>query len=216
MHFVTESATLNRRELKKQKTASELTSATRRFTAERGINGFTIEEVCAEVNVSRRTFFNYFATKDDAVIGANPDEQFAEFEAQFLAPGATEWPWILDDLVALVITHFGQAEEHAVVHREFLAAMEREPHLLIRFIGITRERERQLIALVARRQRVEASDPRAEASINVLSTLMRTTADRFMDPANAHEPHDFSTILTTSLAAARVVLASPSPRKASL
>jgi AcrR family transcriptional regulator len=213
MHFVTESATLNLRERKMRRTAEQLTAVSRRLTAERGLAGFTIDELCEEVEVSRRTFFNYFASKEDAVIGANPDEESRRFEDEFLARRAGDWSTVLDDLVEMAIVHFDDAHIDSAEHGEFLQAIEREPRLLARFIGVTREREREAVAMVARRQGVDADDPRATATVTVLSALLRSTGDRLLDPTNVH---DFSFLLTETLAAFRDVLAAPIPRKAAL
>lgn len=69
-------------------TASRLTALSRRLTAERGLNGFTIEELCDEVGVSRRTFFNYFPSKEEAVIGVAEEEDRRRFAEEFLARGS--------------------------------------------------------------------------------------------------------------------------------
>ena len=204
---MSDSATLNRRARKMQHTAEQLTAVTRRLTAERGLAGFTIEEVCEEVDVSRRTFFNYFSTKEDAVIGADSDDEAQRFSDYYLGLGARGWHFVLDDLVSMIVTQFEQAGIDAQGHAQFLAALEREPRLLVRFMGITRDRERQAAAVVAQREGVPADDPRAEAAVSLLATLIRTSAERFLDPSNTK---DFSTIMTDALAAFRSVLAEPS------
>ena len=213
MHSVTSSATENLRERKMRETSARLTSLCRRLTAERGLGGFTIEEACEQAGVSRRTFFNYFASKEDAVLGANPDEESELFAADFLAREPRGWGAVLDDLVDLVIQHFEAAGVDAVGHAEFVAAVEREPRLLLRFMGVSRDRDRQAIELVALREKVGTDDPHTVASVGVLSTIIRTTGETFLDPSNTRE---FAVILRDSLAALRTVLASPSPRKAPL
>lgn len=191
-----------------RKTASSLTSVSRRLTAERGLAGFTIEEVCDEVDVSRRTFFNYFASKEDAVIGDNSDNEFEVLADAFMAGTPGDWARVLQDLVEFAITHIESGDMDATAHTDFMAALEREPRLMARFIGVTRERERQIRSLIARREGVSDDDPRAAAVVSLLASLMQSSAQRFVDPANTH---DFSTILTTSLAAFRTVLAVPTP-----
>src|ERR1700712_2523037 len=62
----TEREGLHRRQ---QRTREQLISAARRLTATHGLSGFTVQELSDQVGVSRRTFFNYFASKEDAVLG---------------------------------------------------------------------------------------------------------------------------------------------------
>ena len=57
------------REAKKAVTRRQLTAAARSLARQHGLDGVTVELVCAEVGVSVRTFFNYFASKESAVLG---------------------------------------------------------------------------------------------------------------------------------------------------
>jgi AcrR family transcriptional regulator len=207
-----ESATIDRRQRRMVETASRLTSISRRLTAEHGLAGFTIEELCDEVGVSRRTFFNYFRTKEDAVIGADPEEESQVFSGQFLARGSRGWPVVIDDLLELAIQHFGALEGSAKEHADFFAALDREPKLLKRFMSMNIERERQVIALVAEREGVPNDDPRAQAVVYVLFGLLRSVGERLHGLSG---PPDLVSLLTESLAAARIVLTAPTtPRKA--
>ncbi|RYJ06280.1 MAG: TetR family transcriptional regulator, partial [Actinomycetales bacterium] len=72
MHYVTESAT-SLRELKKVETAHRITLCAQRLTDEHGLDGFTMDDLAEASEVSRRTLFNYFPSKADAVLGAHPD-----------------------------------------------------------------------------------------------------------------------------------------------
>lgn len=213
MHSMNESATIDRRQRRMVETASRLTSVSRRLTAQHGLGGFTIEELCDEVGVSRRTFFNYFPSKEDAVIGADSEAESQVFSEQFLARGSRGWPVVIDDLLELAIQHFGAMEGTAREHADLFAALDREPRLLKRFIGMTIERERQIAALVAEREGVGNDDPRAQAVVYVLFGLLRSVGDRLHGLA---APSDLASLLTESLAAARTVLAAPTPRKAHL
>jgi AcrR family transcriptional regulator len=201
---------VTRRSQKMRHTATHLTTVARRLTAERGLNGFTVEEVCDEVDISRRTFFNYFPSKEDAIIGVQPEEDLRRFSDEFLARGSGGWATVVDDLVELVIAHFESAGVHTAEHAQLMSALEREPKLLFKFMGVTRERDRQAMALVAQRENVAVDDPRAEAALNVLSILLRSTGEHYLLSENTH---DFSTLLHERLAAMRAVLAPESPRK---
>ncbi|MCB7136175.1 TetR/AcrR family transcriptional regulator [Cellulosimicrobium marinum] len=63
---MTESAvTRNRR-----RTAAQITRSAQRLAEERGLDGFTMDDLAEVAGVSRRTLFNYVEGKFDAVLGA--------------------------------------------------------------------------------------------------------------------------------------------------
>jgi AcrR family transcriptional regulator len=200
------SATLGRRERKAQETAARLTSVSRRLTAERGLGGFTVQEVCDEADISRRTFFNYFPSKEDAILGVHPEEEIERFAAEFLGRGSRGWARVIDDLVDLVIDHLEEVNIDTASHAEFTAAMDREPQLLLRFMGVSRQRDRQAVALIALREGVASDDVRAQAVVSVLTAVLKSAGDRYLDPTNSQ---DFTALVHYDLAAFREVLVSP-------
>ena len=58
------------RERKKRARRAALIDAAQQLVAAHGLDAVTVEMISAEAGVSARTFFNYFETKDDAVLGA--------------------------------------------------------------------------------------------------------------------------------------------------
>jgi AcrR family transcriptional regulator len=56
------------REAKKYETRRALGFAAFELASERGLHGFRVEDVTDRVGVSRRTFFNYFNRKEEAVV----------------------------------------------------------------------------------------------------------------------------------------------------
>lgn len=58
---------------RKVSTAHRITTCAQRLTDQHGLDGFTMDDLATEAGVSRRTLFNYFPGKIDAVLGPAPD-----------------------------------------------------------------------------------------------------------------------------------------------
>jgi len=61
------------RERKKLATKQALAWAAARLAMERGLENVRVEDITDEVNVSRRTFTNYFSSKEEAIASLNAD-----------------------------------------------------------------------------------------------------------------------------------------------
>src|SRR6476659_1805732 len=62
------------RERKKRETRRAINAAALDLVEERGFAAVTTEEIAARAGVSARTFFNYFPSKESAVIGTTAEE----------------------------------------------------------------------------------------------------------------------------------------------
>ncbi len=80
------------RERKKERTRAELTDAAFRLFEERGFDETTIEDIVEQVEVSPRTFFRYFDSKEDVVIGFF-DDMGLELRSMLAARPPDETPF---------------------------------------------------------------------------------------------------------------------------
>jgi AcrR family transcriptional regulator len=80
------------RERKKAATRQSLHKTALRLAMSRGLDGVTVEDIADEVGVSRRTFSNYFANKEDAVLYADRERTRKLLELVRRRPPG-ERPW---------------------------------------------------------------------------------------------------------------------------
>ncbi|WP_425954533.1 TetR/AcrR family transcriptional regulator [Xylanimonas sp. McL0601] len=181
------------RERKKAARRSAIVDAAQRLVLDRGLDAVTVEEISAAVGISARTFFNYFDSKDDAVLGL---EQVAVDEAaaeQFAAGGPTGHLMAdLQAVVASVLASVSPDEGRAKRAHEIARS---EPRLLHRQVVWVERHKAQLLQLFAARRAV---DPGAlpvddETLAMVVVVLLRTAAlawerDGYAGDAAAHLP----------------------------
>jgi AcrR family transcriptional regulator len=64
---------LSLRERNKARARAEIAEVALRLFFERGFEGVTVDEIVSAAGVSRRTFFRYFETKEDALLAEYPE-----------------------------------------------------------------------------------------------------------------------------------------------
>ncbi|RFS85048.1 TetR family transcriptional regulator [Actinomadura spongiicola] len=75
-----------RRERKKQRTREALVDAAFALFAEKGFDATTVEEIADAVDVSSRTFFRYFASKEDVALTFQEEQTHAVIDALATRP----------------------------------------------------------------------------------------------------------------------------------
>jgi AcrR family transcriptional regulator len=196
------------RPARRAETTRALIATARRLAAERGLGGFKIEDVCDDVGVSRRTFFNYFASKDDAVLGIPLDRFDPAAVADFVekgddGPGLS--PTLLADLATLAAARWGALDIDPRTAADLFRASERDPRLIKRMLELGAEAERFDAMLVEEREGLASGDLRAQLAARLVWGIVHSAADEFLRSAAA-EP--FLAVFDRHLAAARELFAS--------
>ncbi|WP_155060063.1 TetR/AcrR family transcriptional regulator [Streptomyces blattellae] len=108
--------------LNRKRTAARITRCAQTLTEERGIDGFTMDDVAECAGVSRRTLFNYVEGKLDAVLGAPPAPDPSRL-TEFRAGGPTGR--LSDDVkavIAALLDSKGASAEDAERVRRLIAS----------------------------------------------------------------------------------------------
>ena len=199
------------RERKRAATRAAITAAARALTAERGLNGYTVEEVCERADISRRTFFNYFPTKEDAVIGHADDDMPADILKEFIDGGASSPPGemsstLFRDLVRLSLRLSEDMEASEEETRQLIAVVKKEPQLILRLIGVTERREAQFARDVARREGVATDHPVVQMAVTLLSTIARKSSMAYFADGNTRP---YKELLLENISAASLLFSQP-------
>jgi AcrR family transcriptional regulator len=164
---------LGLRERKKRETGARLRSVALRLATERGVDQVTVEDIAAEADVSTRTFFNYFSSKEEALVG--PDPSSATDLAQALADRPTDEP-PLESLRHLMLMRAAVISERVDDIRARMELVKSCPALQPRYFAIAATFDRVLAEGIAARSGTDPDlDPYPALLAAVASTAMRTT-----------------------------------------
>src|SRR4051812_30094459 len=110
------------RERKKQQTREAIVRAALALFAERGFEATTIADIAAAADIAPRTFFGYFASKEDVVFH-DFDEVFAAFSGRVLErpPGEPAFDAMRDWLTELIASR-RHLDEDALCRRRLVRA----------------------------------------------------------------------------------------------
>ncbi len=137
------------RERKRQATRRAIQLAVIDLVAERGLEGTTVDEISRVADVSPRTFFNYFASKEEAVVGDLPALPAPEYIERFVAAGGSQ-P-LLDGLAEFIVETIGVETQDQELMQRRKDVLHQYPQLFAIRLGRMRKVEEELAAIIARR-----------------------------------------------------------------
>lgn len=190
-----------------QRTRAALVDHARTLTARCGLAGFTVEELCEHVGVSRRTFFNYFASKEDAVLGNPPAALTPADRAAFVAGSDQAGPGpsstLLRDLARLAVTVFERNDFTQEEHRLRCAIVRSEPQLLARLMSLGASHQQDFAELIARREGMSPDDAFVRVTVRFVLGLVHDAVDEYFRTADSPPLGD---LLERDIACARQLL----------
>ncbi|KIH96964.1 TetR family transcriptional regulator [Streptomonospora alba] len=169
------------RERKKAATRRTLQRAAVRLAMERGSESVTVDDIVAAADVSKRTFFNYFSSKDEAIVGDGPPRPDDEAREIFVAQGPTGD--LLEDLKVFLLaplagTDSDDLRQRLADIRERKRLVQQEPQLTPRLMAAFADMERYVGESVAERLGEDPDDIRPQIVASLGITAMRFSMRR--------------------------------------
>jgi len=207
-----ETAELGLRERKRLATRRAIQVAAVRLVAENGLDRLTVDEIGRVADISPRTFFNYFPTKEAAIVGDSPSLPDEQYVLGFVEGGGS----LLEALAGL----FTEAVERAAEDRELTqlrrTIIKQNPQLFAMRISSMHEFQHEIETVIARRLRFENPDldetslaSRANLTTHVAVGAMRHA---WLHWSNDGEGADLSRRLHESFGMLEGLLASPTQK----
>ncbi|MFE9063460.1 TetR family transcriptional regulator [Streptomyces violaceusniger] len=167
------------RERKKQRTRNALVRSALELFTRQGYEHTTVDEIAEAVEVSQRTFFRYFANKEEVAF-ASQESAECHFFAALCGRPADEAPLAaLRSAVLDAWGSIGDAIEQMVppeLHMRMYRVIESTPSLLAVHLRRTAEMEERLASEIARREGLDIdADPRPRLVVAMFSGAIRVS-----------------------------------------
>ncbi|MFC4222403.1 TetR family transcriptional regulator [Lysinibacter cavernae] len=155
MTSATPSQPIGLRERKRLETRAALEQAAVKIVLRDGFDQATVDAMCAEANVSPRTFFNYFESKEDAILGVFDEKLDEASITECVAASSTDD--ILESIMDVLFKLLGPSVSGVSLQKSRIEIIKQNPHLLGRHIAqMTRMSEQLLVAI----RMLVSQDPR--------------------------------------------------------
>jgi AcrR family transcriptional regulator len=157
------------RQRKQAATALTIERSAVALVLEHGLDAVTVDMICAASKVSQRTFFNYYGTKDAAILGSTPPSLDERMVREFLA---SDSPDLLADLLTLLapLLPGGTMDSELVAAR--LKIISRTPSLMQKEMERLSAIHEEVGDILYLRLRRHAHQGESEAAIRQQSALL--------------------------------------------
>ena len=171
---------------RRRQTTADIHDAALRLAREVGFDNVTIEQISAEAGVSARTFFNYFPTKESAVVYA-PLEIPDDLAAEFACRGKARHSEVLTDLISLIADAFSHQCPSRRDFEDIKLVAQQHPSVLAAMLSTFEAFSAAVSEVVARRLGTRADDEVPQligglALATVRSGMERWSQDKPADP----------------------------------
>lgn len=174
---------------KRQLVSNELTESALQLMALEGFDAVTVDEIVAAAGVSKRTFFRYFASKEDVVVQFLAD-MGAGMHAELAARPAAELPsTALRHAVWVAMAACADGAEHSGRALRVVQLILCTPALRARFLEHQAQWRDDLALEAARRLGLDAeADLYPRLAAGVALTAFDTVLRRWSDSDGAEDP----------------------------
>lgn len=170
---------------KKLATRAALAAAALRLATERGVDAVTVEDIALAADVSPRTFFNHFATKEEAFVADDLERAKAVLERLHAEPlSVPVWP----TLTRLLGEHLEAAAPRD--RREWMAehAVRTSPTVLVQQFRQYAELEMDLVSELARRTGQPPGDLSPRLLVACMIAAMRSAVEVWAEGSDDPTP----------------------------
>lgn len=163
-------------------TSLRITRCAMRLADEHGLDGFTMDDLAEAAQVSRRTLFNYFPSKVDAVLGDWATLDAAAIEV--FCAGGPSGDLVLDlrDLVAPLLDTNDVDRETITLSRRILVA---NPRLLTAVHHRHEAMSAEVVSHIVTREGAAFNKPRAKVAVALLAAVFHSAIENYLDDRRA-------------------------------
>jgi AcrR family transcriptional regulator len=157
------------RERKRAETRAQLEQAAVTIAFRDGLEHTSVDAISAAANVSPRTFFNYFDSKEDAILGVHDGAVTADVVERHAAEHRDDGP--VESTIDLLFAVLAPTLDNSSIHASRMELVRRYPQLLARHVAQITRMSDQLTAAI------EVLLTKASSNRSIAASDASTTAE---------------------------------------